>query len=179
MTAAEAPFYHSLRAVIIATENTRIEDGVLISRTQRTRKLHRNRNSCFLLSFVSFVVNLGDRRIGNSRNRCRSRSNLSAISSISFTSLSLNRSSPARINAIRLTRVPRANNRSGHGGCRSVHAIATSPGERPADSRSRAVFQPTQEFAKGAVPGIRMAAAPIIFRQLCRAFAGHCAGEQA
>src|SRR5438105_13529057 len=67
-------------------------------------------------SFVSFVVNLGDRRIGNSRNRCRSRSNLIRYF-FNLVYFFIAQPQLARTHhAIRLTRVPRANNRSGHGG---------------------------------------------------------------
>src|SRR5205823_14694046 len=79
--------------------------------------------------------------------------------------------------AIRLTRVPRANNRSGHGGV----------AQRPRDCDfSRRTPMPIPDLAqffnqlkssrKARLLEIRMAAAPIVFRPLCRTLGGHWGG---
>src|SRR5207244_9240243 len=92
----------------------------------------RNRNSCFLRAPLcpSWLIQETDESETHEIDAAHAAIS-SAISSISFTSLSLRRSSPARITpfACRALRAPTIAPVTA--GLRSVQAIATSPGERP------------------------------------------------
>jgi hypothetical protein len=88
--------------------------ATVISRTTKDTKLHQALFLFPLCSFVSFVVNAGDRGIDGSRNRRRSCRNLIRYF-FNFVYFFIAQAQLARPHhAIRLPRVPRPDDRSGH-----------------------------------------------------------------